>query len=100
MIYGIDITVLIVIIIMSILTVSIGSYPSLIAGYQSGDLPEEDEEQLVTDIRIVLIGVTLSLFPLLIQNRIDLVSVSVATGLSLAVSLILVGWIVWKYNVT
>jgi hypothetical protein len=100
MIYGIDITVLIVIIIMSILTVSIGSYPSLIAGYQSGDLPEEDEKQLVTDIRIVLIGVTLSLFPLLIQNRIDLVSVSVATGLSLAVSLILVGWIVWKYNVT
>lgn len=67
-----------------------------IAGYQKRDLPPQRERELATDIRNLLVGVAV----LLSLTIIDAWTGSIPYDgiVVLLLILLLVGWIIWKYN--
>lgn len=98
MIKDLDFVILGVMILLVLLTLLIGWYPSLIAGYESDELPKDDESQLITDVRVVLVGCVISLFPMLVRESFDFINSSSATAFSVIVPVVLVIWLLIKYN--
>lgn len=80
------------------LAIGRGNAVGLIAGYQKGDLPSEEEAELARDVRNLLLIVSLSLVPLLVHFAVRELPTAVHTGLPTVVSVVLIGWLVWKWN--
>lgn len=74
----------------------IGSNPNLIAGYDGENVSKDEEDKLITDVRIILIGSAISLIPMLVSEYSELVSLSTATIISVFIPVILVVLIVIK----
>jgi hypothetical protein len=88
----------IAVLVVFALAIGRGNAVGLIAGYQKGDLPPEEEAELARDVRNLLLVVSLSLVPLLVHVTVRELPTAVHTGLPTVVSVVLVGWVVWKWN--
>lgn len=85
-----------VIVILVLFAFLIGSNPNLIAGYDGENMSEDEKDRLMTDVRIILIGSAISLIPMLVSEFSELVSLSVATIISVIAPLLLVILVIIK----
>lgn len=89
---------MIVVLVVLALAIGRGSAVGLIAGYRQGDLPPEKETELARDVQNLLLVVSLSFVPLVVHFAVRDLSTVVHTGVPTIVSLALVGWLLWKWN--